>query len=66
MHTLQIHHSLSLNNNKMVNEQDMQKALAEIESSLAPNITEIAKKYELDRYTLSRHATSKIVSRAKF
>jgi hypothetical protein len=66
MHTLQIHHSLSLNNNKMVNEQDMQKALAEIESSLAPNITEIAKKYKLDRTTLSRRATGKTVSRVEF
>jgi hypothetical protein len=66
MHTLQIHHSLSLNNNKMVNEQDMQKALAEIESSLTPNITEIAKKYKLDRTTLSRRAVSKTISRAEF
>jgi hypothetical protein len=48
MHALHNHDSLSLNNDKMVNEQDIQKALAEIESSLAPNITEIAKKYNLN------------------
>jgi hypothetical protein len=50
----------------MVNEQDMQKALAEIESSSAPNLTEIAKKYNLNRSTLSRRAASKTVSRAEF
>jgi hypothetical protein len=66
MHALHNHDSLSLNNDKMVNEQDIQKALAEIESSLAPNITEIAKKYNLDRSTLSRRAAGKTVSRAEF
>ena len=50
----------------MVNEQAMQKALAEIESSSAPNLTEIAKKYKLDRSTLSRRAAGKTVSRAEF
>ncbi|PMD22549.1 hypothetical protein NA56DRAFT_570038 [Hyaloscypha hepaticicola] len=50
----------------MVNEQAIQKALAEIESSSAPNLTEIAKKYELDRSILSRRAAGKTVSRVEF
>ena len=50
----------------MVNDQAMQKALAEIESSSAPNLTEIAKKYELDRSMLSRYTAGKTVSRAEF
>jgi hypothetical protein len=37
----------------MVNEDDMQKALAEIESSESPNYAAIARKYKLERTTLS-------------
>ena len=50
----------------MINEQDMQKALAEVESSLDPNYAEIAKKYGLDRTTLSRRARGKTTSREDF
>jgi hypothetical protein len=40
----------------MVNEQDMQKALAEIESSKNPNFTTIAKNNNLIPFTLIRRA----------
>ncbi len=60
------HNSLSLNNDKMVDEQAMQKALAEIESSLDPNIAEITRKHNLERSTLSRRLISKTTSRAEF
>jgi hypothetical protein len=60
------HTSPSLNADKMINEQDIQKALAEVESSLDPNYTEIAKKYGLERSTLSRHARGKTTSREDF
>ena len=47
---------LSLNTYKMVNEQDMEKALAELESSEEPNYTATAKKYHLVPSTLIRRA----------
>jgi hypothetical protein len=50
----------------MVNEDDMKKALAEIESSEAPDYAAIARKYSLTRSTLSRHARGKTTSRAEF
>ncbi|PMD56463.1 uncharacterized protein K444DRAFT_616296 [Hyaloscypha bicolor E] len=50
----------------MVNEEDMRKALAEIESSEAPDYTVIARKYGLMRSTLSRYARGLTTSRAEF
>ena len=50
----------------MVNEEDMQKALAEIESSLDPNYTAIAKKYKLTPSTLIRRAQGKTTSVEEF
>jgi len=50
----------------MVNEDDMKKALAEIESSKAPDYAIIARKYGLTRSTLSRRARGKTTSRAEF
>jgi len=50
----------------MVNEDDMKKALAEIESSEAPDYAAIARKYSLTRSTLSRRARGKTTSRAEF
>ena len=50
------HTSLSLNNHKMVNEQDMLQALAEIEVSEALNYATIARKYNLVLSTLMRRA----------
>ena len=44
--------SLSLNNHKMVNEEDMKAALAEIELSEDPNYRDIARKYKLTHITL--------------
>ena len=49
----------------MVNEEDMQKALDEIESLKDPNYAEIAKKYGLGRSTLSRRARGKTASRVE-
>ena len=60
------HTSLSLNTDKMVNEEDMKKALAEIESSKDPNYTTIAKKHGLTPSTLIRRAQGKTTSRAEF
>ena len=50
----------------MVNEQDMEKALAELESSEEPNYTATAKKYHLVPSTLIRRAQFKTTSRAVF
>jgi hypothetical protein len=50
----------------MVNEDDIKKALAEIESSKAPDYAIIARKYSLTRSTLSRRARGKTTSRAEF
>ena len=60
------HTSPSLNTHKIVNEDDMKKALAEIESSLEPNCTQIAEKYSLVLSTLIRRAQGKTTSRAEF
>jgi Tc5 transposase DNA-binding domain len=60
------HTSPSLNTHKMVNEQDMQKALAEIESSLKPNYTVIARKHGLTPSTVIRRVQGKTVSREEF
>jgi hypothetical protein len=61
-----INHPLSLNTYKMVNEDNIKKALAETESSKASNYTIIARKYSLMRSTLSRRARGKPTSRAEF
>lgn len=66
MHASQKNHPLSLNTHKMVNEEDMRKVLAEIESSEAPDYTVIARKYGLMRSTLSRYARGLTTSRAEF
>jgi hypothetical protein len=66
MHASQKNHPLSLNTHKMVNEEDMRKALAEIESSEAPDYAAIARKYRLTRSTLSRRARGLTTSRAEF
>ena len=50
----------------MVNEQDMQQALAKIETSEAPNYAAIARKYKLTLSTLTRRAKGKTTSRAEF
>ena len=44
----------------------MQKALNKIESSLNPNYAAIAKKYNLNRFMLSRRAKSKITFKVEF
>jgi hypothetical protein len=66
MHASQKNHPLSLNTHKIVNEEDMRKALAEIESSEAPDYAIIARKYGLTRSMLSRRARGLITSRAEF
>jgi hypothetical protein len=50
----------------MVNEDDMKKALAEIESSSKPNYTEIAQKHSLVLSTLLRRVQGKTTSRAEY
>jgi hypothetical protein len=51
MHHYNFQTSLSLNNYKIVNEEDMKAALAEIEISKDPNYREIARNYKLT-YTM--------------
>jgi hypothetical protein len=58
--------SPSFNTNKMVNEHDMMQALAECDVSEAPNYAVIAKKYNLERSTLSRCHRGKTVSREHY
>jgi hypothetical protein len=58
--------SLSFNTNKMVNEHDMMQDLAECDVSEAPNYAVIAKKYNLERSTLSRRHRGKTVSREQY
>jgi hypothetical protein len=50
----------------MVNAQDMEQALAECDISEAPNYAEIARKYNLDRSTLSRRYRGKTTSREDY
>jgi hypothetical protein len=50
----------------MTNEEAIKKALAELESSLKSNYTEIAKKYEIGRHALSRRHESQTTSRRDF
>ena len=66
MQDLRHHTSPSLNTYKIVNEQDMQAALAEIESSLAPNYSEIARNHGLVLSTLLRRVQGKTTSRAEY
>jgi hypothetical protein len=48
MHAFAPHTSLSLNTNKMVNEEDMRKALNEIERFKKPNYAAIVEKHHLE------------------
>jgi hypothetical protein len=66
MHASQKNHPLSLNTHKMVNEEDIRKALAEIESSEAPDYTVIARKYRLTRSILSWHTRGLTTLQAEF
>ncbi len=50
--TTKSHNSLSLNNHKMVNKEDIKVALAEIESPKDPNYHEIARRFKLTYTTL--------------
>jgi hypothetical protein len=50
----------------MTHEERMRKALAESESCSKPNYAALAKKYELERSTLSRCARGKTTSREEF
>jgi hypothetical protein len=52
MHHLKSQNSLSLNNHKMVNEEDIKATLAEIELLKDPNYREIARKHKLTHTTL--------------
>jgi hypothetical protein len=66
MHALSKYNSPSLNTHKMGHEDDIKKALAEIESCSKPNYSEIAEKYGLVRTTLSRRARGETTSREQF
>jgi hypothetical protein len=64
--TTKSQNSLSLNNHKMVNEEDMKAALAEIELLKDPNYCEIARRFNLTHTTLLRRAKGMTRSRAEF
>jgi hypothetical protein len=66
MHASQKNHPLSLNTHKIVNEEDIRKALAEIESSKALDYAAIAREYRLMQSTLSRYAGGLTTSQAEF
>jgi hypothetical protein len=66
MHHHNFYTSPSLNIHKMVNEEDMKQALAEIETSEDLNYRAIAAKYKLTYTTLLRRAQGKTTSRAEF
>jgi hypothetical protein len=66
MHHHYFQTSLSLNTHKMVNEEDIKAALAEIEMSKDPNYREIARNYKLTYTTLLRRAKGQTTSRAEF
>jgi hypothetical protein len=51
--------------NKMVNEEDMEKALDELNAQLLPNYTQIALKFSLERTTLMRRHKGICASRMK-
>ena len=50
----------------MAHEERMRKALAEIESCSKPNYSAIARKYQLERTTLSKRAKGQTTSREEF
>src|ERR1700716_399994 len=60
------HTSPSLNTHKMVNEDNMKKALAEIESSLKPNYAQIAWDHGLVLSTLICRVQGKTTLREEF
>jgi hypothetical protein len=60
------HNSLSLNNYKIINEEDIKAALAKIKLLKDPNYRDIARKYKLMYITLLRHAKGLIRSQADF
>ena len=66
MHDFLPYNSPSFNHDKMVNEHDMVQALAECDISEAPNYAAIAKKYHLERSTLSRRYRGKTTSKEHF
>jgi len=66
MHDFLPYNSLSFNHDKMVNEHDIVQALAECDILEAPNYATIAKKYYLERFTLSRRYRGKTTSREHF
>jgi hypothetical protein len=60
------HNSLSLNNYKIVNEEDIKAALVKIEMLKDPNYYNIAYKFKLIYITLLRYTKSFIYSRVNF
>jgi hypothetical protein len=62
MNALSRYNPPSLNTYKMGYEDNMKKALAEVESCSKLNYSEIAEKYSLVRTTLSRRARGKTTS----
>jgi hypothetical protein len=56
MHHYNFHTSVSLNTYKIVNEEDIKQAVAEIETLERLNYYTIIKKYHLTYITLIRHA----------
>ena len=66
MHDFLPYNSPSFNHDKMVNKHDIVQALAEYNILEAPNYAIIAKKYYLERSTLSRRHRGKTTSREHF
>jgi hypothetical protein len=63
MHTPILIPSLPLKFDKMVNEEDMEKAINELNAQLIPNYRQISEKYGLTRTTLMRRFLGLCTSR---
>jgi methanogenic corrinoid protein MtbC1 len=57
--------TLSLNSNKMVNEQDIKKAIDALDAQEKPNYSQVAKDFQINRRTLMRRHKGQTTSRAQ-
>jgi hypothetical protein len=65
-HTFSVASPPTLNARKMFNEKDIEPALADINAELKPNTSAIAKKWKVDRTTLTRRFEGQTAPRATY
>jgi hypothetical protein len=66
MHTFLVVLPPTLNARKMFDEKDIESALADMNAELKPNASAIAKKWKVDRTTLTRRFEGQTASRATY